>query len=557
MAIHTKVGILTQVPGSSELVTPGLINGLYADFLTKEFDFLDDSRMYPQDAWFTNNPLEYTNNATGDWEDIATNYRAWRDEYTKEENEYWLIRSIRAPFQYKNFVKDTSGYDNPIEYIRLVYPAPNGEFNLPYPNPKWSDGYSYHNSSYPLRHNMTRVTLPLIDLAFATSYISGINWILEPSLSVRDNQAAIDAKLIDFNQAELDYNSKLTEYSILEDGPLGSGWLYGLDGGTNGANAILQTTLAGEAEYQAALPEITEPSTPPLYTQEYVDSVIALHTVYLAAQADFDSKYANMISYWNDVVSPASDLKWETQTELQTLQDASQWVQPDTMEKRNTDYRENRNVYFKLMNEIAISGNRSESFSRAGIATEEDFVIIKDKFLNHDFSVDNPNPWNDERFSFAWGDGQNPVEGAPNYTIQGQIGSSDGNNTMTNHPLGTLPSEVLPGVTSINWLPAVLNTSLLPAIGNPGDVIRVINDEFENVAWDPQNAEWSSGFYYRFLDTFISSMESIRDAKLKAKNELALAMKPFLFAAFHIPSLSLTTSDGNEVKNFSKPVSAE
>ena len=50
---------------------------------------------------------------------------------------------------------------------------------------------------------------------------------------------------------------------------------------------------------------------------------------------------------------------------------------------------------------------------------------------------------------------------------------------------------------------------------------------------------------------------SIIDAKLKAKNELALAMKPFLFAAFHVPSLSLTTSDGNEVKNFSKPVSAE
>ena len=195
--------------------------------------------------------------------------------------------------------------------------------------------------------------------------------------------------------------------------------------------------------------------------------------------------------------------------------------------------------------------------------TEEDFVIIKDKFLNHDFSVDNPNPWNDERFSFAWGDGQNPVEGAQNGTIHAAgIGSSDGNNTMTNHPLGTLPSEVLPGVTSINWLPAVLNTSLLPAIGNPGDVIRVINDLQNNdddsfVAWDPQNAEWSSGFYYRFLDTFISRMDQIRDAKLKAKNELALAMKPFLFAAFHVPSLSLTTSDGNEVKNFSKPVSAE
>ena len=522
MAIHTKVGILTHVPGSSASVTPGLIDGLYADFLTKEFDFLDDIRYYPQDAWFTNDPWEYTNHATGDWEDIAGIYRGWRDEYIKESNEYWLTRSVRVPFQYKNFVKDPSGNgSNPIEYIRLVYPAPNGEFNLPYPNPKWSDGYSYHNSSYPLRHNMTRVTLPLIDLAFATSYVSSINWILEPSLSVRDNQAAIDVV-----QASLDLMNNAA--NVIND----TLRLPNMDL-MNVAYEELQTLINNGAE-QALIDA----------KQVECDELVALENTYVAQMNEI---YAGSLTNGVSI----SDLE----TQIGDLQNNSQWVQPDTMEKRNTDYRANREVYFKLMNEIAISGNRSESFSRAGIETEEDFVIIKDKFLNHDFSVDNPNPWNDERFSFAWGDGQNPVEGAQNGIIQGQIGSSDGNNTMTNHPLGTLPSEVLPGVTSINWLPAVLNTSLLPAIGNPGDVIIVINDEY--FAWDPQNAEWSSGFYYRFLDTFISSMRSIRDAKLKAKNELALAMKPFLFAAFHIPSLSLTTSDGNEVKNFSKPVSAE
>ena len=57
MAIHTKVGILSQIPGASASVTPGLIDGLYADFLTKEFDFLDDSLMYPQDEWFTADPM--------------------------------------------------------------------------------------------------------------------------------------------------------------------------------------------------------------------------------------------------------------------------------------------------------------------------------------------------------------------------------------------------------------------------------------------------------------------------------------------------------------------
>ena len=526
MAIHTKVGILTHVPGSSASVTPGLIDGLYADFLTKEFDFLDDIRYYPQDAWFTNDPWEYTNHATGDWEDIATTYRGWRDEYLKESTEYWLTRSVRAPFQYKNFVKDPSGNgSNPIEYIRLVYPAPNGEFNLPYPNPKWSDGYSYHNSSYPLRHNMTRMTLPLIDLAFSASKTSGAGWILESYSYVRDNQAAIDvvqASLDLMNNAANVINDtlRLPTKNLIDNvvGPELSSLLQ--------TGADQELIDAKQVEY---------------------DELVALENTYIA---QMQLIYAGSLT--NGVTM--ADLE----TQIGDLQNNSQWVEPDTMEKRNTDYRANRDVYFKLMNEIAISGNRSESFSRAGIETEEDFVIIKDKFLNHDFSVDNPNPWNDERFSFAWGDGQNPVEGAQNGTIHAAgIGSSDGNNTMTNHPLGTLPSEVLPGVTSINWLPAVLNTSLLPAIGNPGDVIRVINDEFENVAWDPQNAEWSSGFYYRFLNIFISRMNEIRDAKLKAKNELALAMKPFLFAAFHVPSLSLTTSDGNEVKNFSKPVSAE
>jgi hypothetical protein len=506
MAIHTKVGILTHVPGSSASVTPGLIDGLYADFLTKEFDFLDDIRYYPQDAWFSNDPWEYTNHATGDWEDIASTYREWRDEYLKESNEYWLKRSIRTPFQYKNFVKDTSGYDNPIEYIRLVYPAPNGEFNLPYPNPKWSEAYSYHNSSYPLRHNMTRVTLPLIDLAFAASFASGINWILEPSSYVRDNQAAIDAVQVSIdliNNATNVINAlRVTNYLLIE--PM---WNE------------LQSLINSGAD------------------QSLIDSKqVEYNTI-----ADLENSYGAQM----DAISLGSLTNGvslgDLQNQIGDLQNNSQWVQPDTMEKRNTDYRANRDAYFKLMNEIAIGGNRSESLSRDSL-TEEDFVIIKDKFLNHDFSVDNPNPWNDERFSFAWGDGQNPVEGAPNYTIQGQIGSGDGNNTMTNHPLGTLPSEVLPGVTSINWLPAVLNTSLLPSIGNPGDVIRVINDEFENVAWDPQNAEWSSGFYYRFLNPFISTMNQIRDAKLKAKNELALAMKPFIFAALHIPAFSLTTS---------------
>ena len=489
MAIHTKVGILTHVPGSSASVTPGLIDGLYADFLSKEFDFLDDSRMYPQDAWFTNDPWEYTNHHTGDWEDLATTYRAWRDYYFKESNEYWLKRSVRTPFQYENFVMDPSGgSSNPLEVIRLVYPAPNGDFNIPYPNPKWSDGYSYHNSSYPLRHNMTRLTLPLSDMAWQTARASGSEDMLESQEWVRDNQAAIDTK-----QAEI---SNIEAQKLIAVDALAT------------KHAELQGLIDNSAD------------------QGLID----------IAQGEVDS-LNSQISTFDSSTAVAND-------ELNTLYNNSQWVKPNTRSTRNEKYRANRDVFFKAMNELALGGSLStmswyDGQNMVQGITEEEFASMRADFLNFNFLDNSPNPWSDEVYRFAWGDGVNPVEGGYNVTIQASIHGEWGQNTMTNHPLGTMPFEVLPNVTKINRLPAATSISLLPAVGNPGDVIRIDGDEY---AWDPQNQEWSTGFYARFIGSFDDRMRSIRDAKLKAKNELALAMRPHLFAALHIPSFCLSTS---------------
>ena len=84
---------------------------------------------------------------------------------------------------------------------------------------------------------------------------------------------------------------------------------------------FLQTTLSGEAEYQAALPEILESSTPPLYTQEYVNSVTALHYVYLGAQSDYDTKDAARIADYETNVAPFIVLKNDAYTFLQDLTD--------------------------------------------------------------------------------------------------------------------------------------------------------------------------------------------------------------------------------------------
>ena len=507
MAIHTKVGILTHVPGSSASVTPGLIDGLYADFLTKEFDFLDDSRMYPQDAWFTNDPWEYTNHATGDWEDIATTYRGWRDYYLKESNEYWITRSVRIPFQYENFVMDPSGgSSNPLEVIRLVYPAPNGDFNIPYPNPKWSDGYAYNNSSYPLRHNMSRMTLPLSDMAWQAARASGSEDILESQQWVRDNQTQIDTA-----QASLDLMNNAANF-INDNQRLPNMNLM------NVAYEELQTLINNGAE-QALIDA----------KQAEYDTLVALENTYVAQMTEI---------YAGSLTDGLSNGYFENH--IIDLENNSQWVRPNTFSERNNNYRANRDAFFKAMNELALGGDLSTMYGPNGQGiTEEEFAAMRATFLGHDFLDNSPNPWSDEAYRFAWGDGVNPVEGANNVTIHGSIFGDWGQNTMTNHPVGTMPFEVLPNVTKINRLPAVENISLLPAVGNPGDVIRANGDEY---AWDPQNQEWSTGFYIRFLGTFDERMRNIRDARLKAKNELALAMRPHLFAALHIPSFCLSTS---------------
>jgi hypothetical protein len=92
-------------------------------------------------------------------------------------------------------------------------------------------------------------------------------------------------------------------------------------GGSVEAYNFLQTTLAGEAEYQAALPEIHEPSTPPLYTQEYVNNVIALHYTYLGAQSDYDTKLGAQDAYYANIVTPVAVLRNDAYTFLQDLTD--------------------------------------------------------------------------------------------------------------------------------------------------------------------------------------------------------------------------------------------
>ena len=515
MAIHTKVGILSQIPGASASVTPGLIDGLYADFLTKEFDFLDDSRMYPQNEWFTADPMTYIGITS--WEELGTNYRQWRDSYNKSQREYWDARLTKAPFVYQNFVQDPASYSNngngssPIEFIRLVWPSPSGEFNIPYPNPKGSENYSLYNPSRPLKHNMTRFNLPLIDMTFSIGYVCGANWLLESSAQIRDNQTQIDAvqasiNLIDNAANAINDTLRLPNYSLIE--PTYNELQSLINSGAD------QTLIdAKQAEY---------------------DAILVLENTYIAQMSEI---YAGSLT--NGVTHN------DFQNQIIDLQNASNWVSPDTMEGRSTMYRANRDSYLKALRDLSeglpLSEINTNVFGVYKALTEEDLAAMKAEFLNYDFSTDNPNIWSDERYRFAWANAQNPVEGAYNENIWNGAGNGYyGQDTMTNHVEGTMPFEVLSGVTALNRIGVVDSISLLPATGNPGDIVRVKDDG--DYAWDPQNQEWSAGFYNRFISIFDERMNQMKDAKLKAKDEMSHAMRPFLFANLYIPEFSLTTS---------------
>jgi hypothetical protein len=324
-------------------------------------------------------------------------------------------------------------------------------------------------------------------MAWQCSRASGSEDILEKQSWVRDNQTQIDAK-----QVEID--------------------------------TVLATRLPIEEAYNLKWNELQELMTSGA-DQELIDIT--------QSEADLLNSQYHAFDTQLEILNQ----------DFANLENNSQWVRPDTFSNRNTDYRANRDAFFKAMNELALGGDLSTQYGPNGQGiTEEEFATMRADFLNFNFLDNSPNPWSDEAYRFAWGDGINPVEGAQNSTIHNYISGDWGQNTMTNHPLGTMPFEVLPNVTKINRLPAVASVSLLPEVGNPGDVIRILS-EGDEYAWDPQNQEWSRGFYTRFLGTFDEHIRPIRDAKLKAKNELALAMRPHLFAALHIPSFCLSTSD--------------
>jgi hypothetical protein len=95
-------------------------------------------------------------------------------------------------------------------------------------------------------------------------------------------------------------------------------------------------------------------------------------------------------------------------------------------------------------------------------------------------------------------------------------------------------SEVLPDF--LNYIPSVPTMNTLKGhTASNGDVSRVAEMYTEMIYL---NGKWSDIDNSSFCDV-LTTYRAARDAKLKAFNELVLSLKPFTYAAYHIPKANL------------------
>lgn len=184
---------------------------------------------------------------------------------------------------------------------------------------------------------------------------------------------------------------------------------------------------------------------------------------------------------------------------------------------------------------------------RDGLITEAEFItletiepIVIDVWSKEEYY---PNVWSNYDYVAVF---NNPNPNHPNHQIDSN--HPEYPQYSTNHPDGTTPFDVLGDITDITFLSYVNHVKQLPETGNAGECILLVDYDYSSnnqhvikyFAWDPQNQKWSEGFFNRFIEPIRVMQRSQRDAKLKAKNELLLSMRPFTFAALHCIDYRIT-----------------
>lgn len=83
----------------------------------------------------------------------------------------------------------------------------------------------------------------------------------------------------------------------------------------------------------------------------------------------------------------------------------------------------------------------------------------------------------------------------------------------------------------IRYIRAVSDVGDLPLTGQPGDIINVGTvTSSVGYAWNPVTNSWSTSFFTDIDDNILSEVRAKRNAAIKAKNQMVLAMKPFTWS---------------------------
>jgi hypothetical protein len=111
--------------------------------------------------------------------------------------------------------------------------------------------------------------------------------------------------------------------------------------------------------------------------------------------------------------------------------------------------------------------------------------------------------------------------------------------------------NMFPNVDDFKYLTAVGTLIELPISGNSGDLIVVGNpSSYNGYAWDPILNSWESNLYNFINSEILTQRESFKTAKILAKKEIMLAIKPFVWANDYLVSHGIKQWLYGDAKNF-------
>jgi len=515
-----------------------------------------------------------------DCQDMYTFYRAVKDDFLKTGNEIALARTARI---------ETHNIDGDDAKLNAAIAA-------------------------------TGLTAKQAELSLAQEQLANLN--LEYIALVNADQILIDAKQAQITAKQIELDVKQAELNLAQEQ-------------LDSLNYELSLLNDGEAEYQAALPEINEPSTPPLFTQVEVDRLIGLHTVYLAAQSEVDAKQAeiaNIETAKNELLEKIAmfnleltaiinaeqiliDAKYaeiaaqeSTISTLSSERDAFQAIKDfqaielqqlisdgadqTLIDAKTAELNASDLLVSERMDEITkaietldelnleLTALINDSADQAEIAAKqaeidaknEEVNLVTDELSNLTTEVDQLilvlKKQNGMMKTYSLMKNwilSNPL---PNInvarsTVNGVVSSVLKNNFVNSWVINNLVEQgyitnlqrqelqqnpVTPleyfGEINLNFVPAVKYVAELKGVeGQMGDMIFV-EEIGTKMAFDGEN--WTEKQYNIFDANLLTSAYATQNAKFKAFNEISLAMKPFTWAAHHIPAYMIT--ENNEIR---------